>query len=156
MTTEEPGPPDSARSERTPPVPATILLHTSTPPEINVDQRVDVRPGAVATFDGDRVRLTLVVTAGDRRARIGWRDVGGLERAISARLDRAVPAVVRFGDRAACRTALGAAGVGALERRLAAAARAGGAALVTWTSETAHDRDGRTYDVVDNSAARVD
>ncbi|MFB6354744.1 MAG: hypothetical protein ABEJ92_11750 [Halobacteriales archaeon] len=129
------------------PFPATVLVQCTDPPSVFGYRCVDVRPGTLATFDGDRVSLPLTVRTESRRTRVSWRDVDGLERAVAGYLVGSEPTVLRFGDRAACRAALGPAGVGTIERRLAATARAGRAALLTWTTAEG-DREVRGYDAV--------
>lgn len=129
------------------PFPATVLVRDDAPPTVFGYRCVDVRPGTLATFDGDRVSLPLTVRTGARETRVSWRDVDGLEHAVADYLGGPKPTILRFGDRAACRAALGSAGVGTIERRLAATARAGRAVLLTWTTADG-DRDVRGYDAV--------
>lgn len=162
----------------------TVLLRSAGPPRVPAGRRVDVRPGAFATFDGDRFRMALTVTAGGERRRFERSDVAGIEDAVVSALGRGGPtesggpgpsgpgsdersandratgdgesdavgraerAVLRFGDRAACRRMLPDPSVDAIERRLEAAARRGAATLVTWTTGDAQPEDARTYDVV--------
>ena len=181
MTTED-GPalhPGRVREVTTLPDRGTVLLRSAGPPRVPAGRRVDVRPGAFATFDGDRFRMALTVTAGEERRRFERSDVAEIEDAVVSALRRSEPsgsggrradvrsandratgergsdaagrderAVLRFGDRAACRRMLPDPSVDAIERRLVAAARRGAATLVTWTTGDARPEDGRTYDVV--------
>lgn len=133
-----------------------VLVRSRAPPELPALECVDVRPGPAAVFDGDRVRLSLSVAAGARRARVGWHDFAELEAALTRCLPPGASAAVRFGDRSACRAALGPARVAAVERRLVSTARRERVALVTWTGAPPHADDYRTYDAVVGPAARVD
>lgn len=127
---------------------AAVLVRAAAPPP--VDERVvDVVPGAAATFDGDRVRGALVVSAPDP---------GPRERHARAELPAALAAtrrllrehdatVLRLGNRAALAAFRQAAAVGRIERRFAAAADAEGASLLTWTDREPRGDDG-LYDAV--------
>lgn len=148
-------PPDGAMSDDGPRYPGAVLVRSPAPPEVPSERCVDVRPGSVAAFDGAHVRLSLWVTDGRRRAPVGWRDRSALVRFVTAALQGTTGATVRFGDRALCRRVLGPAGVGAVERRLAAAARDHGATLVTWTAAPG-GRGERAYDRVLDSPVTWD
>lgn len=141
MTPLHRGRPTASRPDR----PTPAHRRSTEPPPVGDAPVIDVRPGAAASFDGDRVRLTLWVVGGGRRSRVPWARLAELEATVTAELGRGPATVVRFGDRAACRAALGPAGVAAVERRLAAAARAAGARLVTWSGDPP-SRDGRWAD----------
>lgn len=157
MTRQRRRGPRPGRTGRDPPPAGTTLVHSSNPPGAPSDGWVDVRPGLVATFDGDRVRLPLVVAAGRHRTAVGWTAGAELEATVATALRRTDTAAVRFGDRHACRTAVGAAGVAAIERRLAAVARREWASLITWTGASPREGDYRTYDtVVEGPVARFD
>lgn len=132
-----------------------VLVRSTRPPEVPDDRCVDVRPGGVATFDGDRVRLSLWVSDGDTRVPVAWTDLDGLEAAVTASL-REGGGSIRFGGRDACRSALGTAAVEAVECRLGDIARRRDATLVSWTVAAPRDGDYRTYDVVlDGAGTRV-
>lgn len=135
--------------------PRAVLIRSPVPPALPAIDCVDVRPGATATFDGERIRLSISVRAGDRRHAVDWRDVGALESTV-ARFLPGRTAVVRFGDRSACRAALGSGRVAAVERRLLSTVRDERAALVTWTGGAPRDADYRTYDAVVGPATRAD
>lgn len=124
------------------------MLVCSAAPPLGAERCVDVRPGAVATFDGTRVRLPLTVSTPGRRVQVAWIDHHGLDDAVSSMLAAETAGVVRFGDRAACRRLLGRANTATVERRLAATARAAAATLVSWTDRPRSEVDGRSYDVV--------
>ena len=137
----------------------TVLVRSDAPPAVPTDRCVDVRPGPVATFDGDRLRLSLSVSRGDERRRFGRHELPAVERAVASFLaedargggptasDRS-PELVRFGDRAACRNCLPAQAVAAIERRLGAVARRRSGALLTWTTGYPRRVDHDSYDVV--------
>lgn len=127
------------------PRPGAVLVTCPEAPTVAGRRSVDVVPGPVATFDGDRVALPLHVRCGDRRRRFARHELADVEALVTALLRRDGPAVVRFGDRAACRRVLPTA---ALERRLGAAARRAGETLVTWTSEAPLARSPGLYDAV--------
>ena len=137
----------------------TVLVRSDGPPAVPTNRCVDVRPGPFATFDGDRLRLSLSVRRGDELGRFGRHELPAVERAVASFLagdpagggslaGEPGPEVVRFGDRAACRNCLPAPAVAAIERRLGAVARRRAGALLTWTSEAPRRVDYRTYDVV--------
>lgn len=126
------------------PRPGAVLVASVEAPAVPGHRCVDVRPGPVATFDGDRIVLPLTVRCGDVRRRFARHEIPALEEAVSSLLRRD-GAAVRFGDRAACRRVLPTA---AVERRLAAAARREGETLVTWTSEEPDATAPERYDVV--------
>jgi hypothetical protein len=136
--------------------PRAVLIRSPAPPELPAIECIDIRPGAAATFDGDRVQLSLSVRAEDHRRCIGWRDFAALETALTRVLPLESAAVVRFGDRSACRAALGPDRVAAVERQLVATVRREGAVLVTWTGAPPRDADYRVYDAVVGPAARAD
>lgn len=147
------------RSDRALPAPpaagARILVRTSVPLPPPTDRCVDVRPGAVASFDGDRIRLALAVTHRESRATVDWADSPALEATLASAL-RGGTTTLRFGDRRAVRTALGAARADALERRLGTTATDLGATLVVWTSAARREGDHHSYDlVVDGPGTRV-
>jgi hypothetical protein len=125
-----------------------VLVCSAAAPPLGAEGCVDVRPGAVATFDGDRVRLPLAVSTPGHRVRVAWIDHRGLDDAVSRMLAADTAEVVRFGDRAACRGLLGRANTATVERRLAATARAAAATLVSWTDRPRSEVDSRPYDVV--------
>lgn len=129
-----------------------VLVCSAAGPPVGAERCVDVRPGVVATFDGDRVRLPLVVSGPEHRVRVAWIDHQGLDDAVSSKLAADPAEVVRFGDRSACRRLLGRVNTASVERRLAATARRAGAALVTWTARPRSDVDCQPYDVVVEAA----
>lgn len=133
-----------------------VLVRASSPPPLPTDRCVDVRPGAHAAFDGDRVRLALAVTRGPVRERVDWADPTGLEAAVTAALRPRRGAAVRYGDRVAIQTALGTGQARAIVRQLGAVADAHEATLVTWTSGSPRPADRRAYDlVVDGTGSRI-
>lgn len=138
------------------PARGTVLVGSRAPPEVPTERCVDVRPGPVATFDGDRLEMSLSVLCGDDRRRFGRRELAAVERAVASLLvdaGRAAagnpgPEVVRFGDRAACQSLLPTPAATAIERRLFAVASRRSGTLLTWTSAAPRAGDYRTYDVV--------
>ena len=143
------------------PARGTVLVGARAPPEVPTERCVDVRPGPVATFDGDRLELSLTVVRGDERRRFTRHELPALERTVASLLvdagraaarDR-VPEVVRFGDRAACRNVLPSPAVTTIERRLGAVACQLSGTLLTWTSAGPGSADYRTYDVVIDGVA---
>lgn len=125
-----------------------VLVCSAAAPPLGAERCVDVCPEAVATFDGDRVRLPLTVSTPGRRVQVAWIDHHGLDDAVSSMLATGTAGVVRFGDRAACRRLLGRANTATVERRLASTARAAAATLVSWTDRPRSEVDSGPYDVV--------
>ena len=134
----------------------TVLVRSPAPPEVPTDRCVDVRLGPVVTFDGDHLGMSLAVVRGSERRRVERRDLRALERAVASLLvdarltatDQRNPEVVRFGDRAACRSLLPPPAATAVERQLFAVASRRSGTLLTWTSTAPRPADYRTYDVV--------
>lgn len=149
---------DEAAIDRRPPDAAgrRVLVCAAGRPPDGTGRTVDVRPGTVATFDGDRLRLPLTVAGADRRTRVAWIDRTGLDAAVSAMLEAESAGVVRFGDRSVCRRLLGPDTTAAVERRLAATARAAGARFITWTTRHRREVDSTSYDVVVDAATGSD
>ena len=156
MTTEDgPAAPDGLAVTKLP-ARGTVLVRSRAPPEVPTDRCVDVRPGSFATFDGDRLEMSLSVVYGSERRRFGRGELPAVEHAVASLLvdagragaDDRDPEVVRFGDRAACRTLLPRPAAAAIERRLFAVASRRAGTLLTWTSRKPRAVDYRTYDVV--------
>ena len=137
----------------------TVLVGSDAPPAVPTDRFVNVRPGPVATFDGDRLRLSLSVRRGDDRRRFGRHELPAVERAVASLLAESAadgrppandrgPEVVRFGDRSAFRAVLSTPAAVMIERRLGAVARRRSGTLLTWTTDAPRAADYRTYDVV--------
>lgn len=166
MTTEDGPAGRSARSTTVTTLPSggRVLVRSAGVPAVPTERCVDVRPGPFATFDGDRLRSPVSVSGEDGRRRFARDELPAMEDAVVAFLRDGGPtpgderdptdagghagAVVRFGDRAACRRSLPDAAVETLERRLGVAAGRGGAALLTWTTAPPRPVDYGTYDVV--------
>ena len=141
-----------------------VLVRSAGPPRVPADRCVDVRPGPFATFDGERFRTSLTMSVGDRRRRFAMSALPAVEDAVVAALGGEGSsgagghepetaggehrAVLRYGDRAACRRTLPDPAAEAIERRLAAAADRASSTLVTWTTGDPLPGDGRRYDVV--------
>ena len=130
------------------PRPGWVLVSSPTTPAVPRGRCVDVRPGAAATFDGDRVWMPLLVTGAGERHRLDRSELPALEDVVLGLLETGRVDTVRFGDRAAYRRALSAAAVRAIERRLLSAARRTRATLLTWTGHVPRNEDYRRYDVV--------
>lgn len=135
-----------------PPVDAAVLACATAPPAVPAEPVVDVRPGHVATFDGDRHRLPLRVGRGADARVVGATAPAALEVAVASRL--APGGVVRFGDRRTCRRLLPRLSADAVERRLARVAAEAEATLLTWTSGRPGPADRRRYANVPASPQR--
>lgn len=133
-----------------------VLIVAPEPPELPSLDCVDVRPGPVAAFDGDRVGLSLTVVAEGVHRKIRWSALAELDATVARALPSGPDAVIRFGDRAACRSVLGDARLATVERQLVAVARREGATLVTWTGAPPRDTDVQAYDTVIGPDARAD
>lgn len=124
-----------------------VLVSSSRPPAIPVDEVVDVRAGSVASFDGDRHALPLWVGRQPERTVVSATAPGELERAVAARVGVGGPATVRFGDLQPIRRLLPGPMADALERRLGRIAAQSDARLVVWTSGDIRRADRGRYDV---------
>lgn len=126
-----------------------VLVRAPTAPDVD-GVAVDVRPGPVTTFDGDRPRGVLVVAAPARgvretHPRDGVPDVVAAARRLLLEHDGEV---LRLGNRACLWEFRPESTVRAIERRLADVARSGGATLVTWTDREPRQDDAAVYDAV--------
>ncbi len=124
-----------------------MLVQAGSPPELDADRLLDVRPGTGSTFDGDIRWSSLTFVYDDRRRRSYGRDD------VAAALDAATDHVedggtVRLGNRSRLRFDWSETTIRTVERRLATAARESGGALVTWTDEPPEPDDESLYDVV--------
>ena len=143
---EEPAAPFDAGVRR-------VLVRGRRAPARAAEACVDVRPHGVATYDGDRIRLSLLVSVGDRGARLSWIDRPAIDGTVGSMIDWADASFVRFGDRAHVDHALEPAGAAVLERVLAAAANRAGVPLVSWTVEAPPAVDTGPYDLVVDQVA---
>ena len=130
------------------PRPGTVLLRSPSPPEVAVERCVDVRPGAAATFDGDRLWLPIQVRHDGERQRFERHELPSVGAAVARVLRRDGAAAIRFGDRSTCRRLLPAPVLEAIERRLAGIARREGETLVTWSAGPVGEVEPGRYDVV--------
>lgn len=124
-----------------------VLVQVDSTPDPRDDRALDVRPGAFATFDGERYHSSLAFVYDDRRRRSYARDE--LPAALTAATEHVRDGgTVRLGNRAAIREVWPTGTIRRVERDLATTARSADGSLVTWTDETPGPDDEAVYDVV--------
>ncbi|PSP80282.1 hypothetical protein BRC81_03605 [Halobacteriales archaeon QS_1_68_20] len=124
-----------------------VLVQRGSPPDLDAERLLDVRPGGGSTFDGDRRWASLSFVYDGVYARSYGRDdvVAALEAATGHVDDGGT---VRLGNRSRLRFDWSETTIRTVERGLASAARESGGRLVTWTDEPPEPDDESLYDAV--------
>ena len=130
------------------PRPRAVLVVASVRPEVVDGPCVDVAPGRLATFDGDRLSAPVHVACGDDRRTFERTDHAGVTAAVSESVRTKRARTVRFGNRAVFHRFGPTSSLRSLERRLAEVADREGATLLAWTDAGVPDAHGGVYDVV--------
>ena len=126
----------------------SVLVRSEAPPVVPGTTPVDVRPGAAAVCDGDRIRADVWVHHGGTVRRFDTSAPSAIADAVAEAIATHSAGVVRFGDTETWRRSLPAASVDVLRRRVAAAAAGAGATFLAWTAAAPRAVDPLHYDVV--------
>jgi hypothetical protein len=127
----------------------TTFVVADRPPALPEEQAVDIRPGAVASFDGARHHVAVRVSGPGAVARsFDGHETEIVMAAVERHLRQDGVSYVRFGDRTRFGAVWSAGTLAAVEGRLAGTVRDAGATLVTWTGGDRQSPGAVDYDVV--------